>query len=240
MLSLLSETIKGPGSGFFSPVLQNINTNIFKVWGIKFRREGEGAGKLKRGGDEWYLGLAEGNLKGGHCTCTQHLLIHRRPSRTCLLNLDSPDNHESCAMLWTTLRWKLFYSEKCSHSWRLSSACVFLQPFSGLPEEPTAEITLPSAAATRMCRETWPLCRRAHTAGTVGCVWEQKAFFLKHNCGLAVVAVRNGMVPSKSVYHNARIIYSQMCKAGTKILYQAIKEKHKTHYMNISLCFETY
>lgn len=130
-----------------------------------------------------------------------------------------------CALKRTTLSWKLFYSEKVSHSWRLPIANAFLQPLSGLPWELTAEILLPSAATTRGCRERWPLRRRAHAAWTVGCVWEQEVFFLKRNSGLAVVAVCNGMVPSKSMYHNAWMIYSQMCEAGKKILYQVIKEK---------------
>lgn len=75
--------------------------------------------------------------------------------------------------------------------------------------------------------------------------WKKKVFFLKCNSGQAVVAVCNGMVPNKNMYRNARVIYSQFCKAGKMVLYQVIKYKClqdaiKTHYINISLHFEKY
>lgn len=75
--------------------------------------------------------------------------------------------------------------------------------------------------------------------------WKKKVFFLKCNSGQAVIAVCNGMVSNKNMYRNARVIYSQFCKAGKKVQYQVIKYKClqdaiKTHHINISLHFEKY
>lgn len=180
---------------------------------------GKNKTNIKKG--RWWmpLRLAKGKLKSEHCTCVQHLLTHRRHSRTCLAILDSPDNDESCSVLW---RGQLFVGSffavrKARQSWRLPSANASLQSLSGLPWGLTAEIPLPSAPATHGSRQGWSL----HTllelrlcGGTETVPPEVK----KQWCG-------KGTVPSRSMCPKPWRMHSQMCKARKKILYQVIKEK---------------
>lgn len=181
------------------------------------------------------LRLAKGKLKSEHCTCVQHLLTHRRHSRTCLAILDSPDNEESCSVLWRGQLLAGSFSavrrqdrvEGFPLQMLLSSPCQVC-PGAWLPKY------LRHLHLQHMGAERGDLCTHCLNWG---CVGEQKLFLLKwRSSGVARARYQAGACVQ--IHEGCR---ARCARQGKRFCIRSSKKNNcRKHYVNISSWCEIY